>query len=478
MTIFNHHHRALPPTCVTEFTHQSRQDALHAIASILALEPDYLQNTPTQSGTFIQALLSAERGGIGFDDPVLNQPPTFLGGWADACPALRLDHRIGHIIADPLNWINQPSLTLQQAALTFDMMVSLPAFKCPTPLDEPRNAREALVDPTTGRPCITRLHLTSQRHPQRTFSNIARDTAEASYLGPLSLIAAEGKARIRACALPPSPCLFQMYGTTPLTTLNDLQLTFLVCFRLGIPLPFLAPPLTCHHRCKLLATITAATPADPIFYALIRGYHHAACKCGGYSIARHNEIAHVIAEIASAESGYTTHLQSFLSSSLTDGKQVDIIMSSWRLGHTIAMDTTLSNPLLVSYVKAASLSASAIITEREEEKDKKHLLGCLATDRIFIPAVFTTFGGMGGDRFNRWFNSLFEHAIAAEKLEGGTGWAATRRKQLAIQRFCAVIARATASMVENLARGVPRSDRGSKRPRTAPTPAANAGTRF
>ena len=75
---------------------------------------------------------------------------------------------------------------------------------------------------------------------------------------------------------------------------------------------------------------------------------------------------------------------------------------------------------------------------------------------------------MGGDRLTSFIDGLYAAAIAAERLEGGTGWAAAGRKQHFLQHIGATIARANAAMTEQLSRGIARRDRPAKRPRTTP----------
>ncbi len=67
---------------------------------------------------------------------------------------------------------------------------------------------------------------------------------------------------------------------------------------------------------------------------------------------------------------------------------------------------------------------------RAAEKINKHMAGCLALGRAFLPAVFTTLGGVGPRSFLAYIDRVFSDAAALEILAGGRGKLARHRRQV------------------------------------------------
>ena len=105
-----------------------------------------------------------------------------------------------------------------------------------------------------------------------------------------------------------------------------------------------------------------------------------------------------------------------LGSSVTGGEKVDIVASAWfRSAKAWAIDVTVSNPMLPTYIAAAIDDAMAIFRLREKEKDDKHGPGSTAMNRQFAAAVFSTFGGVRGAEFIKIITALFQDSITADR---------------------------------------------------------------
>ena len=164
--------------------------------------------------------------------------------------------------------------------------------------------------------------------------------------------------------------------------------------------PFITSQPGCHPRCPKKTPSDAANPLSAANHRL--GYHHITCPAGGLLKARHDDLACAVAAILTAEGGYLCELKAGLGSSTTGGEEVDIIAYAWfRSANPTAIDVTVSNPMLPSYIAAAVKDAFAIFRTREKEKNTKHGPGSESMDRDFAALVFSTFGGMRGGAFMR-----------------------------------------------------------------------------
>ena len=91
--------------------------------------------------------------------------------------------------------------------------------------------------------------------------------------------------------------------------------------------------------------------------------------------------------------------------------------------------------LLPSYLPAAAHDPLAIITARAAEKTAKHAAGSAARNRLFLPWVLTTFGGMGPPAIWHYIDTIY--ATSASLAHGSR----TSRHQVAARKadFLALI---------------------------------------
>ena len=142
-----------------------------------------------------------------------------------------------------------------------------------------------------------------------------------------------------------------------------------------------------------------------------------------------------------------------LCSSTRNSKKVDIVIRTFHLPpfvHVLAIDVTVSCPLLPSYAAKAATSAAALFDARAAEKNAKHLPGCTQLGRAFMPFVMTTLLGIGPRPARSWLDSLFSAAYAQELTSGGTGCDTAHRRLVFIMSLQASAVRSTAHMVTTL----------------------------
>ena len=98
----------------------------------------------------------------------------------------------------------------------------------------------------------------------------------------------------------------------------------------------------------------------------------------------------------------------------------------------------------------------ALFDARADEKDNKHMEGCVDAGRAFLAIVFTTFGGIGPQRARDYLDGFFARAYREERAAGGTGSDTNHQRLLFYQRLQAALVRITSDMVEHIA-NIPRA---------------------
>ena len=192
-------------------------------------------------------------------------------------------------------------------------------------------------------------------------------------------------------------------------------------------------------------------PNHPLYPHIAHALHQLACGVGGHRTRRHNALVRIIAAACRNELGAFTETKHRLCSSATSGKKVDIVITSHDLHPPVlAVDCTVSCPLLPSHLNAAVKDAALLFTTRAAEKMSKHLPGCVDLGRAFLAIVHTTFGGIGPQPAREWLDSLFSVSYTNEYLSGGTGQQTANRRLLFLRQLHAVSIRTTTELIVRL----------------------------
>ena len=138
--------------------------------------------------------------------------------------------------------------------------------------------------------------------------------------------------------------------------------------------------------------------------------------------------------------------QTGLFSSALNGNQIDLTLDSFHLQPpSVAIDVTVSHPLLPSWSPAASTDHKTLFLLREKQKDAHHRAGCINQGRSFVPLVFSSLGGIS-PRAREFIDSLFSAAYTDERAAGGSGARTVQRRQRLYDQIAAVIVRGGTSL--------------------------------
>ena len=462
------------------FAHHLRRLALDALAKCLLLPPAAFAPADPASGTAVQLLLRASDGGVNFPDPALLAAPSFLGSFADSLPTLALDPFLAPLLADCAAWPVSPSPVLRAAHAAFGQLAPLLAG-CVTAADAscPHQTLRARLTAPDGSLSIHLLPSAAGHRPQHSFSHALFTHLLRHLLSPASGLSTLALARLRHAAMPPSPMLFQMYYIPATSALTNVGVQFLYCHRLGIPLPFLPStlPLRCHPSCPSYSARKGGFPAA-LHHLLAHAYHQSACGATPRRHKRHDVLAKIIGQAATTYLNALHDLRSRLSSS-TGGAatKVDLVITLHSTYPPVtAIDVTVSCPLLPSHVDAAAKDAAAIFTARAAEKNNKHLAGCIAQERAFLPVVFTTLGGLGPPESVHYLDSFFSETYAAERAATGSTRRTNHLRTLFMQSLLTSLTASTADMAAQLTHDAATdADTDAAAAADAPAPAAPPG---
>ena len=203
---------------------------------------------------------------------------------------------------------------------------------------------------------------------------------------------------------------------------------------------------------------------------LAHAYHQIACGATSRRHNRHDALARLIAAAARLHLRATADLFKRLISSITGPKtKVDLVVTTYRqYPPTTAIDVTISCPMLPSHVSAAAADADSLFETRAAEKNAKHLPGCVALERVFLPVVFSSLGGLGPPEAVHYLDSLFVDAYADEMLRTGTTRQTAHFRTLFLQSLLASLASSAADMASAL------TSAAAAQPATVPPAAAPA----
>ena len=175
------------------------------------------------------------------------------------------------------------------------------------------------------------------------------------------------------------------------------------------------------------------------------------CNTSFLCLARHNACTHCIGDVARREIGAHPEYVNNLSSSSSVGTKVDVVLQSfYSTPNIVALDLTICCPLLPASQKHASMDARTIFLTRGNWKSKKHASSDAPEERIFLPVVLTTLGGIGPPEAFDYLDGLFTSARADELSRGGTGYETTRRRNLFLTQLHTILVRGTTKMIQRL----------------------------
>ena len=218
--------------------------------------------------------------------------------------------------------------------------------------------------------------------------------------------------------------------------LHDKGISLELCHRIGLsPLPlyqaFAAHHDLCGPKCKTISEASPLSQHPDLAYTQQHCYHLLVCGCDSCRIRKHNSLCQHTATSLAPEASFDADLRTNLGSSATAFTKIDLNLTSYaRDPPTTSIDFTVSCALLPTYLTHTQRDAGHIFVVRATEKINKHMAGCLALGRAFIPGVFTTQGGVGPKQFVVFVDRVYSDAAALEILAGGRGRLAQHRRQL------------------------------------------------
>ena len=114
-----------------------------------------------------------------------------------------------------------------------------------------------------------------------------------------------------------------------------------------------------------------------------------------------------------------------------------------------AIDFTVSCPLLPTYLPAAVSDPQAVIliATRATEKTAKHAAGSASRNRLFLPWVITTFGGMGTPSIWHYIDTIYAASASLARLSNSTFHAVARRKASFLATLQATLIRSCFAML-------------------------------
>ena len=432
-----------PGSVPTPFVHALYRLVINALARIIRIPSTAFVNATVARGTRFQLSLRAKEGGINLPDPAILAPAAFLGSLADTLPILLLDPILQPFLSDPSSWPTSCSTTLSDAHLYFRFIAPLLTRQSDSPVE---NSVASLLSDPNGQPSLALLYNVAQKHSQCVFSTAIFGQRLSRAFEPPFFTTEITRARLRHSAVPGAQGLFGLRLLSPEVSLNNQQFQYLVCMRLGLPLPFLTtpPPNHCHPRCHFYPPSRPFPPALSEISAL--SLHFAACGVLQMRHARHNSIVRLIGEAARHEMSMVPDYSYATSSSTTSNNNIDLVLESFHLQPpSVGIDVTVSHPLLPTYSGAAALDSLTMFLHRERTKDLHHRAGCINQGKSFLPVVFSTLSGVS-PRAREFLDYLFRCAHTTEIESGGTGQHTIARRQLFYDEIAAVIARSGTAM--------------------------------
>lgn len=358
-------------------------NVLRATEQLLALPTNSLSNP----AIIKQVWLSQRNGGLGLQSCNESSVYAFIAAYAFTDKALTdrfpfLKHStpptpvndIAHSRAADFSSGDTPyKVAVNDAMSTLSSLKARLSSLAPS---YPKDLSEEIVAkiPTT----LTQLRDCKSPLSQSFYSNIQSTLSRTTLLNEASQLT---RARLLSLSGKGSQAWMQ---ATPDNKLRMSSLSVLVACRrlLGLPLPFANPlPLMHCPHC----------PSHPLIDA--EGNHFAVCKMGYAASILHNKINHEVLQMHKECGKYVQ--QEELSGLLGEsGLTPDGCVYGGP--SQIAVDTTVRSPLRDDLLPSSAENAGKAARVGEEEKMLKYAKVCESMDFDFLPAVFESFGAIGG----------------------------------------------------------------------------------
>ena len=448
---FGHHLRYYPPSTTTTlalppdpltnpsglpYAEALRRLCAMALARILKLPARFFLMCDRANGTLFQLFLPATNGGAALPDPVLLADPAFLSSFIATLFMLAKDPFLRPYIENHQDWASSPSPTLRSVVSAFNSIISLPGFSLSSDSSLLRSLATLLLD-DNYQYSLSRLSAISHLRTQTVLSSVVFLFVTAAATHASSNLSDLAKCGILASAEPGATSYFSAYFIP-----RPLELTDSACITLYAVRHRFHPPGTkcapsharlCHPKCNPYKDKEIPEPQA------LYGIHFFGCPtAGNLLLARHNAILRLIAKCIRHELTALTDMEERrLASSTADGgarTKVDLIVSCPDMSPPVlCIDVTFINTTSSSRWRRALQGSARLIGERVEDKNGKHLLGCLQRERGFLPIVWTIHGGIGPPMAKLWLDSIFNHSYIKERIAGGSGIETSKRKNAFFQ---------------------------------------------
>jgi hypothetical protein len=449
--LFGHHLGAQPPSISAAMAAVTRVATLRSLERLLGVTEGSISGAPASHARDVRACAPVSEGGCGLTDPVAARLPGFTGTFINIIGYLLENEILRPALLDTGAWPGSPSRILSEAHMLLLDYARAAAVYAPRPdPDAPTNTNRTdfftsfrgAVNAGGGIDAV-RLARAGQNHGQRHLARLAhrRDFAARIAKYPLNDHAA---ATINSSKARGAQALYNAVAISDFTKLDRPQAQFLLCGRIGAPLPFLHSPYQCHPDCanKRLGCR--------------HGFHMMQCPKFYLPSLRHNAMLRLIATVTDRWMGYMCLEGRYLEHTEAKKTAVDLLImdphhvNDWPL----MADLTLSCVNLGKSLTEVCTDINRLFDRRTKEKDKKHAKACFNAKRSFLAMVFTT-EGSACHEFFVWWDRSWALATTLHELAGGNARTVARAKQQSMASLQAISVRHTANAIRTLHAALP-----------------------
>ena len=441
----------VPQIEITEPALAMRHEALHAIARLTRADERELDWCSPLLVAW-QWMMPLKRGGGGQSDPPLIAAACHLASCIDTAPTLSSCDLLRPHLADPSTWPTSASRTLRDLHRSFHHLLPLVSPEPPHLAADPtkRTMRAALWNPRLSAFDISRLRHAAGRHCQHALAAAALDAEVVRILG--HSLDPHVRARIQLAGLQYSGHLLLITRLYPALIVSDIGMQTYLAQRFMHRHASLPDDLRCLPQCPRLGPRVSLPADSELHHPFNRFLHLLHCRCGGWSVLRHNALMRAIANSLAATCGYKAFVKLFLHNSAFNRNQIDCLAYAWqRHSEALAMDLTVSVGMCKSFFHLAQEDPEKIFSARADEKIAHHLADCERLNRRFLPIVWLANGALGPQFTDFWDEALAFNRAADVRDRGGDGVGVANQKLFHALTWAACLARANGDMVTNMA---------------------------